>query len=85
MRKTLVRGIRMQKFHKPGRKFLGFSRIFMELRRSKVEPAPLHGNFIMASLTSKLSIIMTSQISMYMSLIKEFRKRHMELIKSKES
>ena len=42
----LADGIRMQKVHKTGNTFSGFSRIFMELCGSKVQLASSHGNFI---------------------------------------
>ena len=70
MGKIWAHGTRMQKnpqtredmvlgckrIHKPGRTFSGFSRVFMELYGSKVQLAPQHGYFIMASLTPKSSI-----------------------------
>ena len=53
MRKILAHYIRMKK-----RTLSGFLQIFMELCKSKVQLAPLHGNFInsMALLTPKSSI-----------------------------
>ena len=47
MRKILAHEIRMKKkIHKPRRTRCGFLQIFMELCGSKVQLAPLHGNFI---------------------------------------
>ena len=38
--------LRCKRIHKPGRTFSGFSRIFMELCKSKVQLGPPHGSFI---------------------------------------
>ena len=45
-----------RRIHKPGKTFTGFSQIFMELGRVKVQFAPPQVNFVtVASLTPKLS------------------------------
>ena len=44
MRKILAHGIRAQRIHKPGRSISGFSQVFVEFCRSKVQLVPPHRN-----------------------------------------